>query len=291
MAKRHDEDDDSPTPEELAERAILASVPNGGPITLTNSWGKPVVSTSFFLPVKGTAAALINIFKGKGGAPEAETMVLWNKDDAGVTRTIRFMSNRGRDVAALVKRIGDGGIHSFELGQDTQDYVTINVKLDRFRSTAHAFRASKVPVVVDTELELTRPSDILRALRNLPGTPMVSLAPNQEKWQVYQRPVPGTAARLIEIYKGKGGGPESESGFTWSKWKDTISFSSCRGRDIAALARRLGDDGISGFMIPSRPDWPIFIDVKPERFRTAAHAFKAAPRADGEADDDGEDSD
>jgi hypothetical protein len=286
--RRDDEDDDTPTPEELAEMAAIAAVPNAGFATRINGSGKKEVSTDLRTATRGTAAAIEALFKGKGGGPEAETMVLWNKEDAHTMGTVTFSSNRGRDVAALIKRLGDEGIHSFDLGRSVQDYATINVKQDRFRSVAHAFRASKIPVIFDPEKEFKQDAAAFRALRNAPGEPIGPLAAGQERWQVMQRPLPGLAGQLIEIYKGKGGGPDSESCFGWTKWEDFIHFSSCRGRDIAALVRRVGDDGIHSFKVPERFGWPICINVKAERFRTAAHAFKATRKAAGanEEDDD-----
>lgn len=286
MAKRKDEFDDTPTPEEIAMAKAVVAVPNAGFASFKAGLGKVVKSKTCRLPAHGSANAIMAIFKGKGGPPHAESVLNWNKIDAHEDGYIQFTSNRGRDVAALVRRLGDDGIHSFELPSDPQDYATINIKLDRFRSVAHAFRAGKSEVDFDHDREISRGADVLKALRNLPGVPLEPLKTGRSRWQEYQRPKPGTAAQLVEIYKGKGGGPESESVVLWSKWQDdVVQFTSDRGRDIAAVVKRLGDDGIHSFKVPDKPDWPIFINAKADRFRTVAHAFKAAKR-DADEDDD-----
>lgn len=63
----------------------------------------------YALPTTGTAAALIELYKGKNGSKEAETCVIWGKSDPYVS----FTSDRGPDVISVLKRSGDAGIVAF----------------------------------------------------------------------------------------------------------------------------------------------------------------------------------
>lgn len=268
MAKSND-DDDILTPEDLAQQALFAAVPHGPS-------PNPKYFNPVFAAVPGTASTLAALFKGKGGSPTAETFISWHKETAKAGGYVTHSSTRGRDTAALLRRIGDDGIVSLTLPVDHDDDCDVNVRLDRFRSVAHAFKAASTIVTFDVSVEITSPEDILNALHELPAEPIGILKPGQERWQVYQRPLPGLCSRLVEIYRGKGGSPESETLIMWSKCNDYVSFSSCRGRDIAAIARRVGDDGIASFKVPDKYNWPIMIQIKSDRFRSMAHAFKAA---------------
>ena len=274
MAKSNDDDDDVLTPEDIARRALFAAVPKGP--SPNPGYFNPV-----YAPAPGTASALAQLFKGKGGSPTAESFISWHKETAKESSHVTYSSTRGRDTAAVLRRVGDDGIVSLTFPVDHDDSCDINIRLDRFRSVAHAFKAASTPVTFDTSVEITSPQDIMLALHDLPGEATTVLKQGQERWQAYQRPLPGLCSRLVEIYRGKGGSPESETLIMWSKCDDYITFSSCRGRDIAAIARRVGDDGILSFKVPDRYNWPIMILIKSDRFRSMAHAFKAAKSAVG----------
>lgn len=278
---RHDEDDDDVlTPEEEAVKAALAAVPSLGPAKEYGDNGREYISSTFFTPGPGTAKQVAGIFKGKGGSEIAESVIVWEKVDVRYGGTVSFSSSRGRDIAAVLNRIGDSGLSSVELPESVQDYVTANIRTTHFRTMAHLFKASREKVVFDVNRKFGTPNEIMRALRTLPGTPISPLTNGKQRWQVVQSPQPGLAKGLIEIYRGRGGGPEAETAVSWHKWApDRISLCSDCGRDIAAIVRRVGDDGILSFKVPERPTWPIFIDIKADRFRTFAHAFRKAPRA------------
>lgn len=266
------------------DRLLLATIPLGGYQIVTNDRGRRVASSDFKQGISGTAAALAKVFKGKGGGTDAETMILWSKFDASNDEYVTFSSSRGRDVALLAKRLSDASILGVHLSDEINDYVDINISTSVFRSVAHVFKPSGDVVEADPDYVVGDSDAMMQALRELPGKPWGGRGPSGKPWDGWQTPLPGLAKRLVEIYKGRGGGPEAESNVAWHKWATHIDFSSDRGRDVAAVAKRVGDSGIVGFRIPDRPDWPIFLTIRGNLFRTAAHAFKAK-RGDDDNDD------
>lgn len=279
MSKLRDDDDDVLTPEEEAAKAALAAVPRLGPAKEYGDNGQVYISQHFFIPGAGAAKQVAGIFKGKGGGDEAESVISWDKQDFRRGGLVSFSSSRGRDVAAVLSRIGDAGLVSMELPESIQDYVTVEIRASHFRTMAHLFKASKARLTFDPNRKIESGTDLLQALRALPGEPLEPLTRGRSRWQVTQRPLPGLAAGLVEIYRGRGGGPDAETIVSWHKWTpDRVSLCSDCGRDIAAIVRRVGDDGILSFKVPDKPAWPIFIDIRADRFRTFAHAFRKTPR-------------
>ena len=80
-------------------------------------------------PTAGTSAALIELYRGKSGSRDAETGVIWNRSE----KFIHFSSNRGPDIVAVLKRVGDDGIVAFIPPINLEDELILYIRLDRTR--------------------------------------------------------------------------------------------------------------------------------------------------------------
>lgn len=80
-------------------------------------------------PTAGTASALIELYKVKSGGRDAETGVIWNRAE----KFIRFGSNRGPDIVAVLKRVGDEGILAFMPPINLEDDLLMCIRLERTR--------------------------------------------------------------------------------------------------------------------------------------------------------------
>ena len=94
------------------------------------------------IPTQGTAAALIELYKGKSGGRDAETSVIWNRAE----KYIHFCSDRGPDVVSVLKRIGDEGILAFVPPLEVGDALQMYVKLGCTRRAWAVVRAVKGPI-------------------------------------------------------------------------------------------------------------------------------------------------
>lgn len=103
-------------------------------------------------------------------------------------------------------------------------------------------------------------------------------------------PTQGTAAALIEIYRGKSGGRDAETSVIWNRAEKYIHFCSDRGPDVVSVLRRIGDDGILGFTPPLEPGDALIMYIKLSCTRRA-WAVVRAPRRGDCGDDDDSDSD
>jgi hypothetical protein len=98
-------------------------------------------------------------------------------------------------------------------------------------------------------------------------------------------PTPGTAAALIEAYRGKSGGRDAETSVLWSRGEPYVHFCSDRGPDVIAVLRRAGDQGIYAFSPPQEPGDTLFLYLRPEVTRRA-WAIVRATRGAEEGDDE-----
>lgn len=94
------------------------------------------------IPTPGTAAALIELYRGKSGGRDAETSVIWNRAE----KYIHFCSDRGPDVVSVLKRIGDDGILAFVPPLEPGDALIMYVKLGCTRRAWAVVRAVKGPI-------------------------------------------------------------------------------------------------------------------------------------------------
>jgi hypothetical protein len=94
------------------------------------------------IPTQGTAAALVELYKGKSGGRDAETSVIWNRAE----KYIHFCSDRGPDVVSVLKRIGDEGILAFIPPLEVGDALLMYVKLGCTRRAWAVVRAVKGPI-------------------------------------------------------------------------------------------------------------------------------------------------
>ena len=99
-------------------------------------------------------------------------------------------------------------------------------------------------------------------------------------------PAAGTASALISAYKGKSGSRDAETGVTWSRGMPYICFSSDRGPDIISVLRRIGDDGIYGFLPPRDAGDTLFMYVKSSCSRRAWAVVRAIKGDDDQEEDD-----
>jgi hypothetical protein len=98
-------------------------------------------------------------------------------------------------------------------------------------------------------------------------------------------PTPGTAAALIELYRGKSGGRDAETSVIWGRGEPFIHVSSDRGPDIISILKRIGDEGIHGFIPPQRAGDTLFLYVREGCARRAWAVVRAIRRGDDESDE------
>ena len=91
----------------------------------------------FAIPTKGTAEALIEIYKSKSGGRDAESSVIWNRAES----YIHFCSDRGPDIVSVLRRIGDGGILAVMLPNEPGDSVMLYIKNECVRRAWAVVRA------------------------------------------------------------------------------------------------------------------------------------------------------
>ena len=117
------------------------------------------------------------------------------------------------------------------------------------------------------------------------GIPTAGTIPDGDLRGVYL-PAPGTASALIDAYRGKSGSRDAETGVTWSRGTPYIGFSSDRGPDIISVLRRIGDDGIYGFIPPRDAGDTLFMYVKAGCSRRAWAVVRNIRGADDASGDD-----
>lgn len=91
----------------------------------------------FAIPAKGTADALIEIYRAKSGGRDAETSVIWNRAES----YIHFCSDRGPDVVSVLKRIGDSGIIALIPPMEPGDSLMLYIRNDCTRRAWAVVRA------------------------------------------------------------------------------------------------------------------------------------------------------
>jgi hypothetical protein len=106
-------------------------------------------------------------------------------------------------------------------------------------------------------------------------------------------PAPGSAAALIEIYRGKSGGRDAESSVIWNRAEKYIHFCSDRGPDVVAVLKRIGDEGILAFIPPLELGDALLMYVKNSCVRRAWAVVRAIRQddAEDEADQAGDEPD
>jgi len=106
-------------------------------------------------------------------------------------------------------------------------------------------------------------------------------------------PTAGSAAALIEIYRGKSGGRDAESSVIWNRAEKYIHFCSDRGPDVVAVLKRIGDEGILAFIPPLEPGDALLMYVKNSCVRRAWAVVRAIRQddAEDEADQAGDEPD
>ena len=92
-------------------------------------------------PTRGTADALIEIYRSKSGGRDAETGVIWNRAE----KFVHFSSSRGPDIVSVLKRVGDDGILAFmpPRDEDLEDDLILYIKLDRTRRAWAVVRVAR----------------------------------------------------------------------------------------------------------------------------------------------------
>jgi hypothetical protein len=103
------------------KRQNLFNIPTAG-------WHKGNLA-GYAVPTAGTAAALIELYRVKSGGRDAETGVIWNRAE----KFVHFSSNRGPDIVAVLKRIGDEGILAFMPPISLEDDLLMCIKTERTR--------------------------------------------------------------------------------------------------------------------------------------------------------------
>ena len=104
-------------------------------------------------------------------------------------------------------------------------------------------------------------------------------------------PTAGTAEALMELYRGKSGGRDAETSVIWGRGEPFIHVSSDRGPDIISILKRIGDEGIHGFIPPQRAGDTLFLYVREGCARRAWAVVRATRRTEGECEDGSEAAD
>ena len=99
------------------------------------------------------------------------------------------------------------------------------------------------------------------------------------------KPTAGTSSALIELYRGKSGSRDAETGVIWNRSEKFVHFSSNRGPDIVAVLKRVGDEGIVAFIPPINLEDELILYIKLARTRRAWAVVRVL-RAAGETDED-----
>ena len=102
-------------------------------------------------------------------------------------------------------------------------------------------------------------------------------------------PTLGTAAALIELYRGKSGGRDAETSVTWSRGVSYVSFSSDRGPDVISVLRRAGDEGIHAFVPPQSASDTLFLYLRQESTRRAWAVARASRGGEDLSEEDPQD--
>jgi hypothetical protein len=225
-----------------------------------------------FVPAAGTWEALIGMTVGKGGGPDAETFVHWCKEKVlpDGSSYIDVESSWGRDVAAILKRIGPLGLLSFTVPSDERGYYALKIRASSYRSMAHCVKPSGQRVDVP---DVSPKADRTKMLYGVPS--VGSHTEDQPKSYRVIIPTQGSAAALAAPYKGQGGDADAFSVISVHKWheKGTAMFESSRGSDVAAVMRRLGDGGFTWCRVQQFPG-PVCLKIAANSFRSVAHLFK-----------------
>jgi len=128
--------------------------------------------------------------------------------------------------------------------------------------------------------------------RNPMGVPLAEWFPrdNSHPFSGMAKPTAGTAAALIEAYRGKSGGRDAETGVIWNRSEKFVHFSSNRGPDIIAVLKRVGDEGVLAFLPPHNLEDELILYIKLERTRRAWAVVRVL-RAPGEQPEEDEQAD
>ena len=129
--------------------------------------------------------------------------------------------------------------------------------------------------------------------RNPMGVPLAEWFPREISHQFsgMASPTAGPAACLIELYRGKSGSRDAETGVIWNRSEKFVHFSSNRGPDIVAVLKRVGDEGIVAFIPPISLEDELILYIKLARTRRAWAVVRVLRAAgDDDAEDEGADA-